>query len=396
MASSVNPTCDQASVVYNNVHAKDFENRFKTLRYPTRNPLPKKTFHNLLSNFKPLFPASFTAIDFETASRRPDSACQLGLVKVLEGRMVEQCCWLIRPRPFHFHPANIRIHGISPNQVAMEPEFSELWTEILAKITDSVLVAHNASFDMRVLIATLRTQKLPIPDFEYTCTRAIAKKTWPHQRRFGLKPLSDWLGIRFQHHDALEDAMACAKLLIAAGIDQESASLSDLEKKLRLKRGRAGSWGLQGPTTKQRRAKRREKESSTVTTLPFIKPSDVTGLAPVQTNASVKETLRDHPEANHRHLQRLMIRIEFIRPLADKKVYLSRTSTQFSTSEIERLILCAGATLQENLDESTNLVIQDHQSVNDFCCDKGILNRSARQTLSVDNLIELLKSCSIS
>ena len=79
----------------------------------------------------------------------------------------------------------------------------------------------------------LRTQRLPIPEFEYTCTRAIAKKTWPHLRRFGLKPLSDWLGIRFQHHDALEDALACAKLLLAAGMDQDCDDLPDLEKKLR-------------------------------------------------------------------------------------------------------------------------------------------------------------------
>ena len=53
------------------------------------------------------FAADFTAIDFETASRRSDSACQLAAVRVREGRIVYQACWLIRPEPFYFSEFNI-------------------------------------------------------------------------------------------------------------------------------------------------------------------------------------------------------------------------------------------------------------------------------------------------
>src|SRR6056297_3406259 len=183
------------------------------------------------------FAADFTAIDFETASRRSDSACQLAAVVVRGGQIVDQCKWMIRPEPFYFSQSNIRIHGITPQQVEAEPCFGQLWPEIANRLGDDCLVAHNATFDIGVLLACLSAHRHAIPELQYTCTRAIARRVWPHHRRYGLKPLASWLGIRFRHHDALEDSIACAKILLAAGIDREANSLEDLEKRLRLKRG---------------------------------------------------------------------------------------------------------------------------------------------------------------
>lgn len=310
-----------------------------------------------------MFSATFTSIDFETASRRPDSACQLGLVKVHEGRVVDQHSWLIRPKPFFFQTSNIRIHGITPEQVETEPEFDELWHEIHQIIGNTCLVAHNAAFDMRVLTATLRAHQLPIPDCEYTCTRAIARKTWPHLRRYGLKPLSDWLGIRFQHHDALEDAMACAKLLLAAGIDKETQTLPDLEKKLRLSRGRAGSWGMRGPSgdRKKRGMNYSAEQSHSANHLPFIKPSDLKTSSLTVTNdlednaAEKKESTPSMPQ-----LQRLMIRVEFIRPLAGKNVFVTGPFREFDKTTLEELAVKAGAILQNEKNSATDMIVRDN------------------------------------
>ena len=182
----------------------------------------------------------------KTASHQPDSACQLGAVVVRNGQVVNQFMWMIRPEPLYFSQGNIRIHGITPAQVREEPTFGEIWSEISDKIGNDCLVAHNASFDIKVLLACLRTHQKSIPEFHFTCTRAIARRTWPHHQRYGLKPLSNWLGIRFQHHDALEDSIACAKILIAAGIDREATSLEHLEQSLKLNRGKAGAGVIAG------------------------------------------------------------------------------------------------------------------------------------------------------
>ena len=163
------------------------------------------------------FAANFTAIDFETANRRPDSACQLGAVVVRDGEIVDQRMWMIRPDPFFFSAGNIRIHGIRPADVDNEPDFAALWDELRPYVTDDCLIAHNAGFDINVLVSCLKRHRLDVPELQFNCTRLIAKLAWPSRPRYGLKPLSNWLGVEFKHHDALEDSIACARLLARGG-----------------------------------------------------------------------------------------------------------------------------------------------------------------------------------
>lgn len=188
----------------------------------------------------------FAAIDFETANERPDSACQLGVVIVEAGEIVGRHSWLIRPRPMRFSSRNIAIHGITPDLVRDEADFSQLWQSIQGVLGTRVLVAHNARFDIGVLRACLQRYALTIPDMLFTCTRDIARQAWPREPGYGLRAVADRLGIHFQHHDALEDAECCAKVLLMAAGEHSSEHLDDLEQRLGLMRGRAGAWGCAG------------------------------------------------------------------------------------------------------------------------------------------------------
>ena len=278
------------------------------------------------------FLADFTAIDFETASRRRDSACQLAAVRVRGGRIVNEAMWMIKPRPMQFSTGNIHIHGITPDRVRDEPEFGSLWGEIDETFGDDCLVAHNASFDIGVLIACLQAHRKPIPQIHFSCTRAVARRTWPHRRGYGLKPLSDWLGVRFKHHDALEDSIACAKVMLAAGIDQEATSLEDLEKRLKLSRGSAGDWGYRGPTTSRRKRK-------------AVAPSAGPQPAPVPAGAPPLD------------LQRLLIRAEFIRPLSGKRVVFTGSLSVMDLDQAEALAHRLGGTCQNEVGEQTDYVV---------------------------------------
>lgn len=290
------------------------------------------------------FAANFTAIDFETASRRPDSACQLAAVVVRDGQITDQRMWMIRPDPLYFSRGNIRIHGITPERVQSEPVFGERWPEIADALDDACLVAHNASFDIGVLLACLRSHGQDIPELNFTCTRAIARRTWPHQRRFGLKPLAQWLGIRFRHHDALEDSIACAKILLAAGIDREAESLEDLEKRLRLRRGAAGAWGYRGPSGRTRPRRNGPAKTNPVSSraIPFVYPDR-------STNGC--------DETNSADLQRLLVRAEFIRPLSGKRIVISGRLRRFSHQEAASLAQRLGGDLQPEIDDRTDLVV---------------------------------------
>ncbi|RMF39458.1 MAG: hypothetical protein D6753_13740 [Planctomycetota bacterium] len=189
----------------------------------------------------------FLAIDFETASSNANSACQLAAVEVIDGAVAGQHCWLIRPPRMYFSPRNIEIHGIRPQDVRSAPTMEEVWVELQSVVDGQILVAHNAGFDMGVLVASLAAYDIACPQLEFTCTRTLARAAWPGRQRYGLKPLGDWLGIAFKHHDALEDARACAEIAMAAAAAAQAADLGDLGAKLRVSRGRVHNGTICNP-----------------------------------------------------------------------------------------------------------------------------------------------------
>ncbi|RJQ53588.1 MAG: exonuclease [Actinobacteria bacterium] len=176
----------------------------------------------------------FTAIDFETANERRDSACALGVVTVEGGEIVEERAMLIRPPELRFNRFNVCIHGIRPEHVAHEPEFDGLWQELRPYLEGRLVLAHNARFDMGVLSASLDLYSMEYPDLRYSCTMRLARKVWPSLRRHRLDTVAGHLGIEFKHHDALEDARACSLIALHAAAELGASSFDDLAGRLGL------------------------------------------------------------------------------------------------------------------------------------------------------------------
>ncbi|HTO15706.1 MAG TPA: 3'-5' exonuclease [Edaphocola sp.] len=149
---------------------------------------------------------SFTAIDFETACGEYNSICQIGLVRVEQGKIVHTINQLVKPPNNYYHWGNVRVHGIKKMDTINQPTFDKLWHLIEPFITNDLVVAHNASFDVNCLKKTLAYYEMPIPPFSQACTYKIYKS--------GLKKLSEKYQIELNHHDALSDAMACAQLYL--------------------------------------------------------------------------------------------------------------------------------------------------------------------------------------
>jgi len=179
----------------------------------------------------------FAAIDFETASYEPDSACQVGVVVVDEGAITFEKCWLIRPSRLYFSERCIAVHGIRPRDVLNAPTWPTVWKELLPLLETRITIAHNASFDMNVLLNSILGCDEIAPRIEFQCTRLIARRTWPGRTGYGLHPTATSLGIQFQHHDALEDARACAQIAIASCRQVEADSIESLESILSISRG---------------------------------------------------------------------------------------------------------------------------------------------------------------
>ncbi len=171
---------------------------------------------------------NFVAIDFETANNDPASVCALGIVVVENGKITEKRYKLIRPNNMKFNWHNIRVHGIKPKDVENEPEFYRYWKSIKSYLKKGQIIAHNAAFDTAVLRAVLSKYNIEIPDFKYTCSVQIARRTWKGWKSYSLNSVADQLGFTFKHHHALEDSEMCANVVLEASKELNVKSIEEL------------------------------------------------------------------------------------------------------------------------------------------------------------------------
>lgn len=154
----------------------------------------------------------FTAIDFETMTAEMTSACAIGIVRVENGVIVQKFYSLIKPVPDSRTFNNSHVHGITPDMVEKAPTFEDLWPTIRGYLEHQIIVAHNASFDMAVLDQTSDAYHIDFKIQEVIDTLDITKMGLAESCALAGIPLED-------HHDALCDATACAKIiLLASGI----------------------------------------------------------------------------------------------------------------------------------------------------------------------------------
>ncbi len=158
--------------------------------------------------------STFVAIDFETATARRDSACAVGLAACCGGRMVLSRTYLIRPPAARFTFTGV--HGLDWDDVRDAPTFAELWPTLCAWIDDAAFVAaHNAAFDRSVLHACCARYRLRAPRTRFVCTVDLARVRWGF-RPTKLPDVCRRLRIPLRHHDAGADAVACARIVLAA------------------------------------------------------------------------------------------------------------------------------------------------------------------------------------
>lgn len=159
---------------------------------------------------------NFLAIDFETANQHRHSACAVGLVKVKDGKIVDKKSYLIRPPTKYFSHWNVNVHGLRWNDVKESPTFEELWPKIRKCFRGvDYIAAHNAWFDRDVLHECCDYYGIIPPNKSFVCTCQISKKLWGLNHG-GLAYVCEHFNIPLNHHEALSDSLACAKILLKA------------------------------------------------------------------------------------------------------------------------------------------------------------------------------------
>lgn len=152
------------------------------------------------------------ALDFETSDKYADSACALGMVRMVDGRVADTWYRLIRPPRSRVYFTEI--HGLTWDMLKGEKSFAELWPDISAFLSGAeLLVAHNASFDRRVLLGCCRSFGLTAPLLPFVCTVKGSRRRLrlPHHR---LNDVCAYLGLELDHHNAASDALAAANIYL--------------------------------------------------------------------------------------------------------------------------------------------------------------------------------------
>lgn len=161
---------------------------------------------------------SYTVFDTETTGLDPsrgDEIIQIGATRIVNGKLLhhegfEQLVDPQRPVP----AASTRIHGITPDMVRGRPQIREVLPAFHAYAHDTVLVAHNAAFDMRFL--QLKEEQTGVVfDQPVLDTLLLSDLVHPLQASHGLEAIAQRLGVTIVgRHTALGDAMVTAEVFL--------------------------------------------------------------------------------------------------------------------------------------------------------------------------------------
>jgi len=161
---------------------------------------------------------SYTVFDTETTGLDPshgDEIIQIGATRVVNHKLLRQECFEQLVDPERSIPeATIPIHGITPDMVKDQPTIGEVLPAFHAFVQDTVLVAHNAAFDMRFL--QLKEQKTgllfnhPVLD-----TLLLSALLHPNQESHRLEALAERFNVTIVgRHTAMGDAMVTAEIFL--------------------------------------------------------------------------------------------------------------------------------------------------------------------------------------
>jgi DNA polymerase-3 subunit epsilon len=175
--------------------------------------MPEKiyaTSHELLSSLK------FCVIDLETTGGNPETEkiIEIGMVKIENRRISEERSFLVNPEK-EIPDFVQKLTGIRKADVEFSPKIEEVIDEIVAFIGDSILVAHNTSFDIPFLNGVLKKLQRATLDNKVICTNIMTKYMIPDIMSSNLNYMSQIFGIAHsQAHRAIEDARATGQLLL--------------------------------------------------------------------------------------------------------------------------------------------------------------------------------------
>lgn len=156
---------------------------------------------------------TYCVLDLETTgfSAVTEKVTEVGIMKMKNGEVIDKFSTFVNPEK-HIPERVSEITNITDSMVKDAPKIEEVFPKILEFIKDTVVVAHNASFDIGFLKQIAKRLGY---DFNPTCidTLALAKELFPEYKRYKLERIASNLGIEVTvAHRALDDVDTTVKV----------------------------------------------------------------------------------------------------------------------------------------------------------------------------------------
>lgn len=155
----------------------------------------------------------YAILDIETTGGQfnEEGITEIAIYKFDGHEIVDQFISLVNPQ-IPIQPFVVKLTGINNEMLRSAPKFFEVAKRIIEMTNDSVLVAHNADFDYRILRTEFRRLGYDF-NIKTLCTVALSQRLLPEQPSHSLGKLVRALGIPMaDRHRASGDAMATVKL----------------------------------------------------------------------------------------------------------------------------------------------------------------------------------------
>ena len=180
----------------------------------------------------------YIVFDFETTGAKtpPGRVIEIGAYRVSDGKIGDEFHSLVNPEiPI---PSFITtLTSIDDKMVKGAPKFREIAPQFLDFVGDSVLVAHNALFDMKFLNVEIGrihlNHRVANP---YLCTVRLARKLVSEVDNHKLSTMANYYSIPLEnHHRASDDALATAKIFVRLLELLEEKGVKDLRSAIKCK-----------------------------------------------------------------------------------------------------------------------------------------------------------------
>ena len=174
---------------------------------PDKNPVVENAKGQSLKD------TTYCVLDLETTgfSAVTEKITEVGIMKLKNGEVIDEFSCFVNPEK-HIPQRVTEVTNITDEMVKDAETIDKVFPKILDFLGDSVIVAHNAGFDVGFLKQNAKNLGYDF-DYTYLDTLSLAKDLFPEYKKYKLGKIAENLGIKVEvAHRALDDVDTTVKV----------------------------------------------------------------------------------------------------------------------------------------------------------------------------------------